>query len=147
MAKKPKQPRPPFVCELRHGVQLTVTHSVAPVPLRHVTPILGSAISFFKGHRDTSKTDLYKDGPYIAHVGNGTVTLSHPGDEAGRFLTAAQWTDAVIWAYSTADTIGQIVKQLAAYRAADTSGSMSYLLEMLPSRALEALGEKLRRNP
>jgi hypothetical protein len=147
MAQRPKQPRPPFVCEFRHGVQLTVTHSLKPVPLRQVTPILDSALSFFKHHRDTLKTGLYKDGPYIVQVGNGTVTLSHPGDESGQFLTPAQWTDALSWAYSVADTIGQIIKELAAYRAADTTGSMSYLLELLPSHDLEALRVKLRRSP
>lgn len=108
-------------------------------------PILGSAINFLKHHRESLKTDLYKDGPYIVRVGNGVVKVSHPGDEAGKFLTAAQWTDALVWAYTTADTIEQIVKQLAAYRAADTTGSMSYLLEMLPSRTLEALKAKLQR--
>ena len=128
-------------------MQLTVTHSHTPIPLRQVTPILGSAVNFFKHHRDTLKTDLYKDGPYIVCVGNGIVKVSHPGDESGQFLTAAQWTDALVWAHSTADTIDQMVEQLDACRAADTTGSMGYLLEMLPSGALEALRVKLHRNP
>jgi hypothetical protein len=101
----------------------------------------------FKHHRDSLKTDLYKDGPYTVQVRNGTCTISHPGDEASQFITAAQWTDAVIWAYTTADTIEQIVNDLAAYRAADETGSLSYLLELLPSRALEALRVKLQRYP
>jgi hypothetical protein len=104
-------------------------------------------MAFFKHHRDSLKTDLFRDGPYIVRVRDGICTLSHPGDETGQFLTAAQWTDAVIWAYCAADSIGQIVKELAVYRAADKTGSMSYLLELLPSRALEALRVKLQRYP
>lgn len=150
MARKPPTPVQPVVFELRHGIRLTVLNRAT---VTGIADFLAKAMNHFKHQRDVLKTDLYKDGPYHGSILNGRhfggeADLTHPGDEKSDFITVAQWTDAVIWTYSVANTLEQIIEDLAAYRAADAeSGSLKQVLDLLPSRSLEALQVKLRRSP
>ena len=114
MARKPPTPILPVVFELRHGIRLTVLNR-ATIP--GIADFLAKAMNHFKHHRDVLKTDLYKDGPYRGSIINGRhfggeADLTHPGDEKGGFITAAKWTDTVIWTYCATDTLEQIIKTL-----------------------------------
>ena len=150
MRKPPtRKPIPPVVILLRHGLELTVP---ANAGIDGVCLLLGEAIRYFKHQRDALKTEIYAQGSFRWKTPNGRRLvgegeLRNPGDEAGRYLSAAQWTDAVIWAYSTADTIDQMMRELPAFRAADTAGSLSYVLDLLPKQPLEAFKQYLERNP
>ena len=112
-------PLPSFTCDLRHGLRLTLAQLVQHVPIYALGDLLSDAIKYFKDQRGVRKVPIYSAGPYRAAVEHRGVTfaqleISHPGDETEDFLSTANWTDAVIDAFSVADT----VQQKAAYRKA-----------------------------
>jgi hypothetical protein len=144
MPRKVKEPPAPVTCQLRHGIIFTVTHSGRPIKSVQLCNFFAMAMKHFKS---LPKPDVYEGGELVGRMGNCVCTLSRHDDSTGQFITAGQWADAAIWAYCTADTIDQMCEALPAYRTADTTGSMSDILALLPSRSLEAMQMMLRRSP
>jgi hypothetical protein len=148
---------PPFTCDLRHGLKLTLGQPVEHVPLYGLVNLLADAMTFFKEQRDTRKVATYSSGPYVAVVENRGVTfarleISHPGDDNENFLSTADWTDAVIDVFSVADTVQDIVRQKAAYRKAIArTGKKGWIREALkligtPVGDLQALALNMKEH-
>jgi len=108
-------------CVLRHGVKLEIYSEPGKLNVQMVGDFLAKAMEHFKHHRDVLKTDRYKGKPFCQ-------TFSGRGRKAARLatmqltcpeiLTAALWTDAVISAYTTVNTVEQMVEGLAMWREA-----------------------------
>jgi len=143
-----------IACQLRHGIVLTIGDSAGSVGITGVGDFLAKALRHFKRHRDELKTQLYIDGSFRAAYRRPrsravcNLELSHPGDREDHFLTAALWTDAVIEAYTVADTVEQIAADLDGYRKASAAsgGSLDHVLRMIeqPRGDLRALRHMLK---
>lgn len=113
---------------LRHGIQLAVWNSSGRMTIKDLADFLAEAMRHFKNQRDDPKTGAYTGPPYreTAHAKQkilGTMQLSYPAGPIEQFRTVALWTEAVIDAYSNANTVEQMLEQLPAYRqAADKEG-------------------------
>lgn len=121
---------------LPNGIELSLTDIHEPIPARSVADFLADALNHFKRHRDVLKTVDYAKGPYSGATrarprGRALCRMSvrNPGDREGRRLTAAQWVEAVIAAYTAANTVEQIVDQLDDYRAAVAREPGSWLAD------------------
>ena len=140
-----------FDCELQHGITLTI-ESPSKAGLRDVAAFLAHAMTQFKEHR---KTGNYSDGPYsepIVKRGRpvASCTVAHSGDAKGTYLTADLWTDALVKAYTNADTLLQMIAALPAYQqasAADPGGWIAQALALLntPHGELKALAYMIQR--
>lgn len=77
--------------------------------------------------------------------------MAHPGDAQGTHLTAALWTDALVKAYASADTLVQMIGALPVYEqasAADPGGWIAQtlaLLNTMPLGEVKALAFMIRR--
>jgi hypothetical protein len=145
---------PPFNCDIRHGLKLSLTQPVEPVPIRGLVNLLADAINYFKDQRDVRKVATYAAGPYSAQIEhNGVIfarlEISHPGDESKNFISTAKWTDAVIDVFSVADTVQDLIRQKTAYRKAiANTGEHGWIREALnlirkPGGDLQALALKM----
>jgi hypothetical protein len=140
------------ICILPHGIELNITDT-ANLKISQVADFLADAMKHFKRHRDEMKTELYKDGPYAAMIERGPKALgrcqiSNPGDPQGNLLTANQWTEAVIHAYSTSNTIEQMQQSIDAFYAQAKPGdSVHEILELIGQRGgdLRALALMVKR--
>ena len=68
-------------------------------------------MAHFKRHREELKTGVYKGGPYATDAKRGRkliggLRLACPDNQE---LTAAQWTEAVIDAYSNVNSVEQML--------------------------------------
>ena len=107
-------------CNLRHGVKLTVWNTSKHMNIRAVGDFLAKALEHFKHHRDVLKTDRYTAGNYSgpAMAGRrvlGSIQLMCRNEEG---LTAALWTDVVISAYSSVNTVEQMLEELPVWQKA-----------------------------
>lgn len=124
--------RDKVVCDLRHGVVLTIRATSERLGIREVAEFLSEAMQHFKLHRDTPKTGRYIDEPYSVTVKDGehpigTLQLSCPIEEG---VPAALWTDAVSDAYADANTVEQMLDDLSLWRQTVGAGN-DHLREVL----------------
>jgi hypothetical protein len=123
--------------QLTHGVELTAYAIREPIAASEVADFLADALRHFKHHRDERNTGAYTAGPYEGAARRPRsrplcrFRLSHPGDAAGHHLTAAQWVEVAAHAYASANTLEQIVADLATYREAAAREARSWLTEVM----------------
>jgi hypothetical protein len=131
-----------IVYPLPHGIELTVERIREPIELAYVADFLIDAMRHFKRHRDQLKTGLYTEGAYRGTARRRRCPrlcdfrLSHAGDKEGHYLTAAQWTEAVISAYTSADTLKQIAEDIERFRADARTDPTGWVMDVI-----QALGQ------
>jgi hypothetical protein len=128
-------------CDLRHGVRLEVYSEPGKLKIQMVGDFLAKAMEHFKHHRDVLKTDRYRGGPFCLtfSIGRGkkkeplaTMQLLHRLKDGEPPLKAALWTDAVISAYSTVNSVEQMVERLATWQqAVARDGQSPFLREVV----------------
>lgn len=102
---------------LRHDIDLLIDCAYGPF-FSLLLEFLSGAVTHFKQQRDICKTGAYADGPYIYESfdrGSEPVIgmyLTHGPDEKGGHLTVDQWLEAVVEAFSVAETIDNLFSQI-----------------------------------
>lgn len=119
-------------CDLRHGVKLEVYSEPGKLNIQIVGDFLAKAMEHFKHHRDALKTDRYIGAPFCLtfRTGRGrkaerlaTLQVTCP-----EVLTAALWTDAVISAYTTVNTVEQMAEKIGVWKEAVAKEGQSQFL-------------------
>ena len=123
-------------CDLRHGVKLEIYSEPGKLKVQMVGDFLAKAMEHFKHHRDVLKTDRYKGNPFCQTFSSGrgrkATKLATMQLRCPEVLTAALWTDATINAYTTVNTVEQMVEGLAMWReAVARDGQSPFLREVV----------------
>lgn len=149
--KRPRRDADELVYKLRHGIELTVWKRSEGLDIRIVADFLAQAMAHFKRHRDELKTGVYKGRPYgtDAKKGRKMVDGLQLACPVGQELTAAQWTEAIIDAYSSVNTVEQMMDDLPTWQQAvqREGSSLLDIVAMLgkPGGDLAAMDAMLKR--
>ena len=123
---------PGLVINLRHAVALSLWNTSGQLDIHDVAFFLSEAVRHFKYHRDELKSDPYPGGSFETQLKTGRrvrgfVQLSRSGVHP---LATAAWADAVIDAYTKANTVEQMLEDLPAIKQA-ASGSSAEFRELI----------------
>ncbi len=118
-----------IICELKHGVRLTVTDNSSELSIVDVVQFLAEAMQHFRKLGGRKSTSIYSERGYSSEVGDDTLELSHPGDP----LPVNLWTEAVAYGFSVAQATEGLVDDVDNYRESDeaTGGTMRHTLSLL----------------
>ncbi|MBX3396764.1 MAG: hypothetical protein KF841_15510 [Phycisphaerae bacterium] len=125
-------PAPGLVINLQHGILLSMWNTSGKLDVHDTAFFLSEAVLHFKNHRDELKSDPYPGGSFETQLKTGRqvrgfLQLFRPGTHP---LSIAAWGDAVIDAYTKANTVEQMLEDLPTIQQA-ASGSSAEFRELI----------------
>lgn len=120
---------------LPHGIQLTVWKNVGNLGIRDVAGFLAEALKYFKQYGAESGDGLYDENGYCTTIKRarknlGSIVLSRQDHTK---LPVGLWREAVVEAYTNANSIEQMLDDLPTWRQAteQDGGRLREIVEML----------------